>query len=510
MKRMIASLARNWFSCPRDRRSTRLLFASTARAGRWNHRFLVPPNETRSDSELGRFASNTSPQIARASHKVTQQEGREGDEMLVLVDDRLTKLDAEALAKVNSLLGQQLSQLERLVTKDIDWNQWPSEPPLVVPCEQLDVLQLKVNEMLARLSRPNQRWSAMLPVAGLALATILLVSLGLVVLAQRQGGRIAGGLRQSAGSVVLSPIEAKRFKDLAELVGFPIANPLTDATCEDLAAHLEDQLFGGPFPDRTRVPNQQLKAPSLEQRERDTQQVANNLKSNTHGRDRLSNVLKHVGKTVGKASFEDWMDTGLDDEQLGRLFPAPERSFAPQGLLGSKELALAPVLTPQMTLRRLWPLIERLRALYKTVRPLELPKEPDKYDEFFGQVRSLNLELSPAAHATKQNAPQRRFFVPEDLNALRQLHELLGYPSTVELYHPSQNEPPFDLLSRLRAVGEAADNTDTLLNDRDLKKEASKNRRNAKQKAFEALIELVASCREVSESLHHTTTPVTQ
>ncbi len=489
----------------------KLLFASTARAGRWNHKFLVPAGETRSDSELVSFVRQPDGRrVEIATHKVAQQNGREGDEMLVLVDDRLTALDPKARADVNDLLTQRLSNLERLVTKDIDWEKWPNGPPAIVPCAQLKEWQDEVDVRLNHLSTPQTRTTTSdelgkrtcRPKAGNNSAAKWCVVALLVVAGVYLGRQIIAPKKSD-----LTQSEAGRVHDLEQLLGLPFTEPATDGACELLAKHLETHLFGGSIAVQSRSSNAQSKQASPVRRYDSPDNGTKRPASKRTGRDRLVIVLKALGQTVGKDidGSDSWTDTGLD-AQLEKLFPRPKQELDPHGLLTLRDgdQSLLRDITPQ----RLWPVVERLNALVEAVRPRKLPDRANDYDKFFERVRSLELRWSTAGPTTQNGIPNRRFFVEADLVALRQISGLLEDPTAIELYREPDAKrpdaelpsPPADLLSRLRDFGEAGESRNTGLHRDKLDLLTKVFQDDIDKRAFHSLSMFVTACQETTRN----------
>jgi hypothetical protein len=101
-----------------------IVFALTPRAGRWNHRFLVPRGTSVSQGELMRIADSVGgcSDIVSASREVQQlNSGRPGPERLVVKDSRLRGSATPAAASVQKVLDELQDALAQLVDK-IDWD----------------------------------------------------------------------------------------------------------------------------------------------------------------------------------------------------------------------------------------------------------------------------------------------------------------------------------------------------------------------------------------------------
>ncbi|MCA9174737.1 MAG: hypothetical protein KDB14_09665 [Planctomycetales bacterium] len=105
-----------------------MLFAETPRAGRWNHRFLVPESLSLSEEQLAEQAARARrrPQGANYLAVVRSVEqpatGRAADELLVLHGVEVERLDAATRRVLLKRLAQRLEDLEQLV-EALDWEQ---------------------------------------------------------------------------------------------------------------------------------------------------------------------------------------------------------------------------------------------------------------------------------------------------------------------------------------------------------------------------------------------------
>ena len=105
-----------------------LLFAETPRAGRWNHRFLVPNELSMSEEQLAENAARARQRAQGADYlavvrQVEQQDGgRMADELLVLHGVNVEHLDAATRRVLVKRLEERLDDLEHLV-EIIDWEQ---------------------------------------------------------------------------------------------------------------------------------------------------------------------------------------------------------------------------------------------------------------------------------------------------------------------------------------------------------------------------------------------------
>lgn len=473
-----------------------LLFASTPRAGEWNHRFLVPMGGTWSDAELEQLTRDDSPYVVRESNRVKQGGERGGVEMLVLVDDRL---DDSNRANVKSWLREKLPELGRIVSESIDWNGWPGDPPLVVPCKQLNPLQLEANTLLASFAkkplkpeRPRQLPSV--SVARIAFGTILLLCLGLVVWTQRFGVPRRGEARPVAVSEELPKAEVRRIRELATLVAFGLHERIADTTCKELAEHLEKQLFGGPIRMDTSLQNEVSKTDNSSKEVSVPKSRRKSIAIHPSGRERLSIVCMTLCEIDGIQNV-DWLNDRALDVRIEKLFPKPRFALDPYGLI-TPPFAPKTVSQKGMTPPILWPMIERLQALHDAVQEVELPKDADPYDTFFAQVKKLDLNLPVMRPETSKAFAKRRFFVNGDVMFVERFVTLMTSDVAIRLY--SETPGPTGLIEILSTVANTKKSrlhNDVLIRRRD------DNKDNKKGPAFEKLNHFVKACQSASTQL---------
>lgn len=166
-----------------------LLFAETPRAGRWNHRFLVPEDLDMSEEELAEEASYARQQsqgdnylaVVREVHQPSS--GRPADELLVLHGIQVEQMDAATRRELLKRLESRLDDLGRLV-QSMDWEH-EGKRLLVTRRELTTWFDNDFAEELAACRGPApvmetttaeavdaelQRHSWLLPVLGVALA----------------------------------------------------------------------------------------------------------------------------------------------------------------------------------------------------------------------------------------------------------------------------------------------------------------------------------------------------
>lgn len=116
------------------------LIVATPRAGRWNHRTLVPPGLKDKEIEIAVrcIAKARDQQIGKdwlaASHMVKQlQGGREGQELLILADVDTEKLSPKIQKEILHRLERDFDALEHLIVHDIDWDREGRDDPVARP-----------------------------------------------------------------------------------------------------------------------------------------------------------------------------------------------------------------------------------------------------------------------------------------------------------------------------------------------------------------------------------------
>lgn len=115
------------------------LIAMTPRAGRWNHRYLVPPDLNLSTVVLGRLTRMAGqqpqgPAWLAVSHEVQQVGGgRVGQELLILGDLDVQRLSHEAREHLLKRLRQRLLDLGELIAHGVEWEQEGRVDPVIRP-----------------------------------------------------------------------------------------------------------------------------------------------------------------------------------------------------------------------------------------------------------------------------------------------------------------------------------------------------------------------------------------
>lgn len=116
------------------------LIVATPRAGRWNHRTLVPPGLKENQVErISRCIAEARDQLngkewLAVSRMVKQsQGGREGQELLILADVDTEKLSPKIKKEILQRLENDFDDLERLILHGIDWDTEGRDDPVKRP-----------------------------------------------------------------------------------------------------------------------------------------------------------------------------------------------------------------------------------------------------------------------------------------------------------------------------------------------------------------------------------------
>lgn len=113
------------------------LIAMTPRAGRWNHRYLVPPDLNLTSEVLGRLTrmADQQPQgpawIAVSQEVQQEGGGRVGQEMLILGDLNVQRLSPDTREQLLKHLRERLLDLGELITQKVDWEHEGRVDPVI-------------------------------------------------------------------------------------------------------------------------------------------------------------------------------------------------------------------------------------------------------------------------------------------------------------------------------------------------------------------------------------------
>ena len=207
-----------------------LLIAHTPRAGRHNHRFLIPPGATLADGVLSDFlaAATGSPDLSSAAggnylaavREVEQPTtGRRGQEVLMLVGVDVARLNPDKRRAVDGSLRDRMGDLEDLIVRTVDWErdwdrllverpelaEWLRRLPSGLPVHRTTARPLPMNPR-----RGGRRW-VLTAVAGLAALVVaavvgLAAGLGTSPLAPTPSGADKASSPEAGG---LGPAEGK-------------------------------------------------------------------------------------------------------------------------------------------------------------------------------------------------------------------------------------------------------------------------------------------------------------
>jgi hypothetical protein len=109
-----------------------VLACLTPRAGKTNHRFIIPTGSKLSEVELlklgglAREADNDKDDYIRVGHTVKQFNGRDGDEWLIVAGSSLKNLSSQGREKIRSYLSNKIHQLE-IILASFNWDSFPEQ-----------------------------------------------------------------------------------------------------------------------------------------------------------------------------------------------------------------------------------------------------------------------------------------------------------------------------------------------------------------------------------------------
>ncbi|MHB1035012.1 MAG: hypothetical protein ACYC35_15240 [Pirellulales bacterium] len=182
------------------------LIAETPRAGKWNHRFVVPLGKNVEQSEASCWCDLAAREPEGEQHLAAVRDvpqettGRVGKEILVLANVPVRALSGAARKKVKDRLQDLLqSRLERLVTREMDWDR-VGETLIVERAELAEWHRDEIAPLLAgRAARQREKTAPLLPEKGITknrppnrgrltlvvwpiiLAVVLIVACGLAI-----------------------------------------------------------------------------------------------------------------------------------------------------------------------------------------------------------------------------------------------------------------------------------------------------------------------------------------
>lgn len=410
--------------------STTIVFAVTPRAGRWNHRYLVPVSAHWSEGDLVQWSDQAGRRTGgerclTVSRDVRQSStGRTGTERVILCDPRLSALrDHPRTARaVREKLQACLEQMDTLVTEQIDWTETGERLVIQHPC--LNQWQRELDDELAPL--PSEPQGTRSPGNGVAIATRVTITVALIIALGMTAWGLTGGLFRKTQTELFH----QQVHELATRLGIPTMGHDEIRIIEQVTEKLETDLFA-------------REGDSLE------------------GEERLLHTLRQFQEAV----FDKPDPTArlLEDqgivERLEALYPPPEHEFQKCGLLRA-ELRKSNVgnsdddqlvddleaIDPRR-FRDIIQALANLKSSLKGARALRSPDSGDAYVKFFRAVDRADWPNGPASDS------QPMFYLPADLRSARELRSVLEHGS---LWPSSEPVPPtllqkFVALSRRKA-----------------------------------------------------------
>ncbi len=459
-----------------------IVFALTPRAGQWNHRYLVPRESCWPQEVLSRLADRAREKphgfdYVSASRKVSQPTtGRIGLELLVLHDDRLKSrgrsIVSEALCEA---LEQQMSKLDELVVKKIDWEAEGTH--LVVECAELNqwretlVRQLSVSGFTESSNQNGRR--IVLTVSSIFLLLTVLV-LAFIWL-PRNGQTEPQQNRLAHTSAAISP---EKLGDLSGILGIPV----TDTT-ESLAARVAEKLATDLFSDERQEPKAQ-NSPEA----------------------RIQETLKRLYRAVYRKETDENLEKLLADQglilNLKKLYP--QSQFDSNGLLAEEHSTLGLQKMSAASFHDVIRLISNLQKVIEDVTPPLRADSDDLYEQLFAAMR---LNYANTFHRTTGNGDiHRRFYIHEDVELAKRLFNLLDEPALLRLRDAESN--PDGLVDKLHELAKEYNSPGSQLSQDGLNFQKRRFRDSTPQRiVFEHLDTLLRTCAAQFKDVGNAGTP---
>lgn len=457
-----------------------LMFALTPRAGRWNHRFIVPVGSRWSDQTLSRLADeagsvNAPASVIAARTTVVQATtGRTGEELLVLKDSRLGRLNRAAQQVVQAALDERAEQLEFIVRDRVDWDKAGRDltverPELSHWSEELDHLVNKLLRDRASLAESRPKCSSQIVVL-LALVGLAIVSVAL------------WRHRFAESDLSNAPVGDKVLEDVAGLVGLDCHGRADSLLKREVQEQLSVMF------DWT-VNEMQLQAAE--------QPIADTLPPPESTS--IESILKILYQTHFNLSASEEIEVLLSDDgfrqTLKRLFPPPSHEFDPTGLLPPEHRMTGRLRNMDaIRLRQIASTLAQIHALGQD----RLPNE-GTYGAFFRQIANLDESVLSQPHSVTE-APLPRFFLDQDVELAQTIETLFNGEPLASLLN---TDPDSDrglvemtrIVGRQYSMGEKQQLSHWRL---ELKRQEVAGDTEA-LKAYALLDQLVATCKEAAD-----------
>ena len=467
-----------------------VMFALTPRAGRWNHRYLVPIGSKWSQQALStlvlKATENRQRSVISASTSVVQATtGRSGEEMLVLKDERLACLSPVKRDRIQQHVKRRGESLAILVTQKIDWDTLGDN--LVVESAALSDWQKEVDEMIQTVSPEGAMPSEVKRTSHLYLITILgfcgLCVIGTVlwqivskVPAPNSVPNNNPEQFEVRSDESKSRLDDANLSELAKLLGVDFASKPRPVVEEDIRRGL-DALFLGPA--------------SVGNPQHDSLPSDNDV-----SRRQLS--IRSSLQLLYQFRFGRLTNDGVDDlvrddgikQTLRALFPPPKCELEPGGVL--------PLEHPSTDLLKridavAFRQIASALAQINAMGPERVPRE-GFYGAFFRDVVAVDkVRFEQSLAAGSLRTP--RFFLDQDADLAQAIESLFSKESLANLLSKDVDTRQLTLVEMTKRIGEERSREAELLSASGIKV-VQKNQLGDKDaiKAFELLNKMVIAC----------------
>jgi hypothetical protein len=538
-----------------------VLFILTPRAGRWNHRYLVPSRApwSRSEEQLGQWARwaaerEDGTDYVSVCREVSQAgDGRIGTEWLILRDARLASPARKQ--HVKDELRHYLDELETLVTGGIDWNRTGEK--LVVSCPELDRWQRDFERLLSQSwpipdehtlarSAENPVRHALTLLAGASgiwpfkssrafLLAALAVMTMVYFLARNDGGSdpdpaLVNATGQDENSSPAgrrdAAVNRRHLDPLADAIGLSTVSLPDGQVMKRLADTLEADLFD--WESEQSVGSSDLHeatdadAPNSGERFADAQRLKRTLNAfykavfNKPERRSLSELVEDDGLLeelstlypFSKQDRQDFDSTGYLAHQVKK-----DGSRSNGQKLLTEELRKDLRDLDPIELRKIGHAVHEFWNVLNKDEDLRTPGSDDKFLQFFYHVYRIYKDDAvgrETGNGAPNNGPLPKFYLQDDLSQAGHLLNLLGHESVRELLldddessndFSEASEWPSTLKDRLGAL--QARRSNSLLSDESLKNAQKRYSGGPKRDAFKRLEKFIRLCCKAAEDRAH-------
>lgn len=455
------------------------MFALTPRAGRWNHRFLVPSGSRWSQQALSKLVEaakeSRQPSIISTNRSVVQATtGRTGEELLILKDERLTRLSTTARELIQKRVDDHAECLETIVTQTIDWDAMGSD--LVIERTELSEWLQGADGLIETISRDDAMPSEIDRTRSPYMISIL-VLLGLCA---------TGAVLWQMARISEQPQPPKTKVDL----------PLTDANRSEMAELLGVDSSNKPRADVERNIQEILGSLFVE-----ASIGAHRHRDDTAGDDKVGRTHLSIEKSLEllyQVHFPDQRASVPKDlvshnrGTLNKLFPADtQHSLDPLGLLPPDHRMVDQLegIAPS-AFRQIGNSLAKIHALGSQPVP-----EDTLYGKFFADIFAMDVDLFRQSLETSE-LQTPRFFLDEDAKLAQAIESLFKKDSLAKLLGRDIDNRQRPLVEMMKRIGEEHSKEVELLSATGIKI-AQKNHQGNKDaiRAFELLNQMVEACQ---------------